>query len=388
MWIPALLFGVGWFIGFLVAIRRVRRMVRLTPRTRGEYEPDEWPSVCIIVAARNEAETITDAMTSLLHLDYPDYQVIAVNDRSEDDTGALLERMASAESRLRVIHIDRLPKGWIGKNHALHRGAAAARASWLLFTDADVRFHPKTLNVALAYALQRGFDHLTLSPRLTYGGGLLGSVFVAFSMLFGLRFHPDKVSDPHSKAFVGIGAFNLVRATVYQAIGGHRSLALCPIDDVWLGRRIKRAGFRQGYAYAPALLRVAWYTRLRDMARGLEKNALAAFGYRAVPFFLFLFLHLGVIAGPFVGLTMGGLSGGALFMPAVIFEWLTHLFVAVHVLNFSIVTGVLGPLGHIILNFMMLRAGLLSLFRGKIRWRGDDYSLKELRRFFRNEHQT
>ena len=385
MRIFALVFGIGWLIGFLVAVRRVRRMVQLTPQTMGEDEPHEWPPVCIVVAARNEAETIADAMTTLLHLDYPDYQVIAVDDRSGDQTGQILAQMAGRISRLQVIHIDHLPRGWLGKTHALHRGAAAADAAWLLFTDADVRFHPKTLKVAIVYALERGLDHLTLGPRLNCRGGVLGSVFVAFSMLFGLLFDPDKVSDPRSKTFVGIGAFNLVRASVYQAIGGHRSLALCPIDDVWLGRRIKEAGYRQGYAYAPALLQVAWYTRLSDMARGLEKNALAAFGYRVSPFILFLIFHLIVVGGPVAGLIAGGLSRGLIFLPAVFFEWLTHLFVAVRVLNFPIMTGVLGPLGQVLMNFMMFRAGLLTLFRGKVRWRGDDYDLKVLRQFLREK---
>src|SRR5262249_47556006 len=123
-----------------------------------------WPSVAIIVAARNEAAMVEQATRSLLALDYPDLSVIAVDDRSTDGTGPILDVLATGDSRLQVVHIHELPAGWLGKTHALQSAAETASARWLLFTDADVVFAPDTLLRAIALAERSRIDHLAVVP--------------------------------------------------------------------------------------------------------------------------------------------------------------------------------------------------------------------------------
>jgi cellulose synthase/poly-beta-1,6-N-acetylglucosamine synthase-like glycosyltransferase len=140
--------------------RRLHRLASLRAP-----EPSAWPRVSVVVAARNEAATVERALPTMLALDYPDLEVIVVNDRSDDDTGAILDRLAATAPRLRVVHVRELPPGWIGKNHALHTGADSATGEWVLFTDADIHFEPDTLLRAIAYSRAHSLDHLAAVPH-------------------------------------------------------------------------------------------------------------------------------------------------------------------------------------------------------------------------------
>ncbi len=108
--------------------------------------PAQWPTVSVLVPAKNEEDTLFAAMQSLLQVDYPALEIILINDRSTDRTGEIIERLALLDSRVRQIHIDHLPDGWLGKVHALHQGIDVSSGEWLLFTDADIHFAPQTFH--------------------------------------------------------------------------------------------------------------------------------------------------------------------------------------------------------------------------------------------------
>ena len=193
------------------------------------------PSVSIIVPARNEEETIQQALHTLLALDYDKYEVIAVNDRSTDRTGELMESVsktsnASANARmthpLRVIHHNELPPGWLGKTHAMWTAANQASGDWLLFTDADVLFKPDSLRRALAYAEAEHADHVVLFPRMIMKrpGEYMMIAFFQTMFMFGHR--PWKVADPSTDDHMGVGAFNLVRRRAYDAVGTYQALRM------------------------------------------------------------------------------------------------------------------------------------------------------------------
>src|SRR6201987_176994 len=138
-------------------------------RAQWDQQPQGSPLVSIVVPARNEEAEIENTLTRLLSLDYRNFEVIAVNDRSTDRTGAIMDRIAASEGargKLRAICIDRLPSGWLGKAHAMWMAASQARGTWLLFTDADVSFKPDALRRALAYAESEAADHVVLFPRM------------------------------------------------------------------------------------------------------------------------------------------------------------------------------------------------------------------------------
>src|SRR5262249_25363516 len=159
------------------------------------------------------------AMRSLLALDYPNLEIIGVDDRSRDRTGEVLDRLARDDERLTVVHIDELPAGWLGKCHALHVGASRARGEYLLFTDRDVIFARQALRPAVAYVADRRLDHLCLNPTLIAGGFWERALVACFGMLFFAAFRPWLIPTRFRGAYCGIGAFNLVRSDVYRAVG-------------------------------------------------------------------------------------------------------------------------------------------------------------------------
>ena len=145
-----------------LADRRMERLEHVSP-----LEGDALPSVSVIIPACDEEQGIASALTSVLTLDYPNLEIIVLNDRSSDATPQILDRMAAEDPRLRVIHISELPAGWLGKNHALHLGAAQAKGEYLLFTDADVHMAPDTLRRAAARMQVHQLDQLCLIFRMT-----------------------------------------------------------------------------------------------------------------------------------------------------------------------------------------------------------------------------
>lgn len=339
---------------------------------------EELPSVSVIVAARNEALTIAPALRSLLDLDFPVLEVIVVNDRSTDATGEILDRESRDRDRLRVVHLTTLPAGWLGKNHALQVAADEAHGEWLLFTDADVIFHPLALRRAVAYAIDQRLDHLAVAPTLLMKGILLDLFAGAFALLFSQFARPWLARKPGSRFHIGIGAFNLVRAKAYRSVGGHRPISMRPDDDLRLGRILKQSGFRQAMAFGNGDVAVEWYSSISEATRGLEKNSFAAFDYslpRAVAGSCLLFL-IGIF--PFAGLFFT--SGLAL--------WLNILTSGLVILLYAGSTRASGskilmspafPLATLLVLFIIARATALTLLNDGISWRDTHYSLDELK---------
>ncbi len=366
----ALWLGAAWDV--LRGNRHLRRLATLeTP------PPAAWPRVSVVFAARNEAATIGAAVPTMLALDYPDLEVIAVNDRSEDETGDLLDALAARDPRLIVEHIPSLRPGWLGKNHALHRGAQRATGRWILFTDADIHFRPDALRRAIAHAEAAQLDHLAVVPQLHERGHLLGIGVAAFSLLFALFLRPWKIPDPRSAAHGGIGAFNLVRASTYRRLGGHAPLRLRPDDDVKLGKLMKSGG-RSEFALGAGAVSVEWYATVGQLVRGLTKNAYAGVDYR-------------------VWMIIGGVAAHALFFfwPVIALAVTTGaefwLYVGAVAVMLAVAVentradggrawhGAFLPVGLLIMDYILLRSMIVTHGQRGIVWRGTHYPLRELK---------
>jgi len=369
------------FLSFVALViagwRAFRQLVSLVdvPPWKGPH----FPKVSIVVAARDEAKHVETAVRSLLALDWPDLEIVAVDDRSSDGTGEILDRLAKRDARLRVVHVTELPPGWLGKNHALQLGADAAQGGWLLFTDADVLFHPDTLRQAIALANARQLDHLTVGPEASVSGFLLQSAVAGFGVFFSLYTRAWRVRDPKSSAHIGIGAFNLVRRAAYLRAGGHTALPLRPDDDMKLGKRLKETGCAQEVADGRGRLGVEWYGSLREMVLGLEKNTFASVEY-SLPLALGSCLLVVLLAVfPFFGMVF---TGGA---PRVLFG-LTYVLQALATAESARRLGLdpwLGPMFPFAAGFLVyviLRSTVVTLRTGGIRWRGTFYPLAELKR--------
>jgi cellulose synthase/poly-beta-1,6-N-acetylglucosamine synthase-like glycosyltransferase len=371
----AALTSLTWLVLALLVMtgnRRLRRLARLRAP-----EPTAWPRVSIVIAARNEAATVGAALPTVFAKDYPELEFIVVNDRSEDDTGAILDRIAAAEPRLRVVHVRELPAGWIGKNHALHLGAQQATGEWILFTDADVHFAPDALARAVAYGRANSLDHIAAVPHLSGTSHPLGICVNAFSFAFMVGLRPWQVPDPRSGAHAGVGAFNLVRASTYRKLGGHEPLRLRPDDDIKLGKLMKAGGFSE-FMLGDGAVTVAWYHTVGDMVRGLTKNAYAAADYRLGMPLLGALLTVVLYLWPIAALAFT--TGHALWLNAG--SIVVMLALGCDQTRFTGGRwwhGLFLPFGMTVFAYALLRSQAVTLWTGGITWRGTHYSLYELR---------
>lgn len=238
------------------------------------------PPVSIIIPACNEEQTIAAALDSVLAITYENLEIIVINDRSTDKTGDIVREYQSRYPHIIIHEISELPAGWLGKNHALHVGAHLANGTYLLFTDADIHFEKTTLTRAITYIQQQGLDHLSLVFKNTAPNLLLKSLVIEAGCTIFFLLKPWLAKREDRPEFMGVGAFNLVGKQSYQKIGGHTRIAMHPIDDIMLGKMIKRAGLKQDCLMAYDFITVDWYENVRDMANGLMKNIFALYNFR------------------------------------------------------------------------------------------------------------
>ena len=345
--------------------------------------PERWPRLSVIVPACNEAAHLESAARTILDQDYPELEIILVDDRSNDGTGALIDLLAREDARVKALHIDKLPDGWLGKVHALHRGAERAEGEWLLFTDADVHFAPTTLRRAIAYVIDQQADHLTLIPRMIQTGLWLDVAVRTFSLLFLLGTRAATINRAGSRAFVGIGAFNLVKAETLSRTPGLEWLRLEPGDDVGLGMMIKQAGGITRLAFAQDDLSVEWYASVSAMFRGLEKNLFGpGCDYRCWRLVVQLGAIFSFVIAPWLLIGLGVIKGGAGLIVIGAAAVGTHiLFALVNPLgkrqeDYSLL---LFPAGLLMIAAMLWRAGYKCLKNDGIDWRDTHYPLAQLR---------
>jgi hypothetical protein len=362
--------GAAWEV--MRGNRRLRRLATLkTP------EPATWPRVSLVFTARNEGRTVGTSVPTMLQLDYPDLELIAVNDRSEDDTGAVLDKIAASDPRMRVVPVTELTPGWLGKTHGLQLGGEQATGEWILFTDADIHFRPDALRRAIAYARAHNLDHLAAVPELTGHGHWLGVCVGAFSLIFALFVRPWRVPDPRSPCHGGVGAFNLVRTSTYRKLGGHEPLHFRPDDDIKLGKLMKAGGWSE-MMLGNGAISVAWYATVGELIRGLTKNAFAGTDYRIWIVLGGVAAHLLFFIWPVVALFVATGLAWKLYLAAVV----VMLGVAVDNQRFDGGRwwhGLFFPAGLLVLDYILLRSMVVTLWQRGITWRGTHYPLHELK---------
>lgn len=340
-------------------------------------EPEMWPSVMIIFAAKDEQREIEQAVRSMLNIEYPNLQYTAVNDRSTDSTGEILDRLAREDPRLNVVHINELPEGWLGKNHALHQAAMASNTDYLLFTDADVSFDVECVKRAIRYTEQHAVDHLTMLPRVLMPNLILNAFVVFFFKTFIVYYQAWRVSNPRSKAFLGIGAFNMVRGNVLREIGGFKKIRMEVVDDLLLGKLIKQSGFRQEALVARDDISVPWYGSVREMVVGLDKNTYAGVNYNPLMLIVMVMVLALMFLWPFVGVFLFDAEVQALFALICGVLIVSTGWMALR-MNLNPLISVCIPVIVPIFLFTIMRAGIIFYIRGGIKWRDTLYTRQQL----------
>lgn len=352
-----------------------------------EAPPGGWPSLRVIFAARDEAEHVARAVRSMAALDYPALAITAVDDRSIDGTGTILDDLACSLGNLSVIHVRDLPEGWLGKCHALQVGAEASgtSAQWLLFTDADVVFAPDSLKRAVRHAQATGADHLTSTPDVPTEHLGERLFLTLFQLIFLLKSPPGSIVNRRRKAAIGIGAFNLVRASAFRTIGGFQNIRLSVDDDLRLGQALKFAGHAPAIVQGKGCVMVRWHVGMMGMIRGTSKNFFAAVDFRPSRVLLICAGLPTVCVMPAVGLFVGPwwarlICAGGVAAPSALIargrgqsgvHWYHALFL---------------PVTALVLVFALVRSTFLTLRQGGVRWREHLYPLDELRAHVRTRN--
>jgi GT2 family glycosyltransferase len=378
LWI--VIFGLIASLWVVQGVRAGYGMSRL-PWLR-DAEPSssqDAPFLSIIFAARDEAEKLPAALATLLDQNYPRYEVIAVDDRSQDQTPEILREFQRINQNLKVIHLEELPSGWLGKPHALVAGFEQSRGEWLVFTDADVHFAPDVLRRAVALAEERQWDHLSLLASVEMRGFWEITAITYFGLGFVFGNEPWLTSNPRSGRYVGIGAFQLVRRAAYEKCGGHRRLRMDVIEDMKLGKILKVAGFRSGVAVAQDMVKVRWHSGVGNVIRGVTKNLFAACHYNALYALGAILLPLMLSVLPFFGVVFAtgwarGFAGIAAGAAVLIHAGMIRSTGA------SPLYGLTHPLGALLFCWMLARSAIATLWRGGVVWRDTFYPLGDLRK--------
>jgi cellulose synthase/poly-beta-1,6-N-acetylglucosamine synthase-like glycosyltransferase len=404
-WIAGIVLALAWFSRIVDAALGMPSVADVSRPEwdRNPVSPVGNPRVSIMVPARNEEDSIEQALNTLLALDYDNYEVIAVNDRSTDRTGEILDSMEkkprpfdnfragsvspkNGETRtghphpdFLVVHHDELPAGWLGKTHAMWTAANEATGEWLLFTDADVLFKPDSLRRALAYAEAERADHVVLFPQMVMKRPGEYMMIAFFQTMFTFGHRPWKVADPTTDDHMGVGAFNLVRRRVYEAVGTYETLRMEVLDDMKLGKLVKKAGFAQRNVFGGDLISIRWAHGAMGVVNNLTKNFFAVLSFQ---WWRTLIAALGLAFvnwGPFLGLWLAhgwarapyAVALGSMFLIYLGMSWRSGIPPYYFVLH---------PVSTALFIYTLLRSMTLTLWNDGIEWRGTKYPLEELRK--------
>lgn len=266
-----------------IAQRKLRWLSPDSPKMSGP----ELPLVSIMVPAKDEEAAIEGCLRSLLAQTYPQFEVLVVDDRSTDRTAAIVERIATEDSRVKLVRITQLPAGWTGKTHALHQCQQLAKGEWLLFVDADTRHHPDSLSVVLRDAIDHEVDLESLLPALesqTFWEKVIQPLAgICLMVLFPL----DKVNRPnHPEKGFANGQYILIRRRAYDMIGGHEAVRDKFVEDIHLGRNIRAAGLGLRVVMGSDIASVRMYSSLSGIVRGWSRILYSAVDFKPAKLYL------------------------------------------------------------------------------------------------------
>ncbi len=367
----ALLMYGGSAIPFFLNVNKIGLLKNESENEKNEAVAPE--RITVVVAARNEQKAIVRCAESLLAQTHERLEVVVVDDRSNDDTPRLLEELERRHDRLRVLTVEELPAGWLGKSHALALGAAQTEGEWLLFTDADILFDPRAISEALGYARRNELEHLTLIPE--FGGPkFICKPYAAFIFQSAVAFGQLwKMSDPAAKQTLGVGAFNLIRRDAYVGIGTHEAFKMHTTDDNELARRVQQKGLRQDVLFGRDRVTVwNWYETAGQLIRSMEKSVFRVSQAMIASLMCLLTMILpfvGVWTGPLWQRLLCGVSIAAIVSVQAVYSRRS---------GSGFGYGLLYPLVAVLLIAGSVRGAAAAAIRGGVFWRGTRYERSEV----------
>jgi chlorobactene glucosyltransferase len=297
--IMAGIFGV-WVYFLVYMIKSFRQSPKLESVDRTSTK--RFPQVSVILPARNEARYIARCLDSLLGQDYPNFEIIAINDSSTDRTGEIMKAYAAKDSR--IIHIDASPKpeGWTGKNWACYQGYLHARGELLMFTDADSRHLPSAMSLAVGHIVSQSLDALTAVPRLICNDFWTKMTLPVLATFLHTRFSPIRVNDPNTKTGYFFGSFFLITRSTYEAVGTHEGVREELVEDGALGGKVKASKFRMKMVRGESQIDAVWARDLSTLWQGLRRFMIPVYYQNKVDAYMMVMAVFFILFAPFISL--------------------------------------------------------------------------------------
>lgn len=377
------------FITVLPTLFWLHNHYKLNIVTKPVPPPPGGPLISVIIPARNEEGNIKRCVEAVLAQDYPNFQVLVLDDRSTDATPAILTELSTHDPRLVALFGNELPAGWAGKPHALYQAAMSATGEWLCFVDADTFLEPNALSAALASARETGADlytMMTMQITETFWEKVVQPlIFTALIVVFS----PQKVNNPKCRDAFALGQFILIRHSVYDAVGGYETVKNQIVEDKALAEQVKWNGYRIVLAQGYAMAKTRMYTSLSTLWEGWTKNIylglrdrpamllLGAFGI-----LLALMISLFVPFWPLIALVWyfnGGGTQAVLVLIESLLVWVVLLYLrarTAHAMRISRWYALTAPLGAGIFVAIMVTSAWKVLSGRGVSWKGRTYDPK------------
>jgi len=380
------LLSTAFFIGGLVIIYWLHNQYHLDIVVESTSPPLNSPLISVCVPARNEERNIRRCVEGILKQDYPNLEVIVLDDRSTDSTPRLLADIASHNSRLRPINGSDLPAGWAGKPHALYQASASARGEWLCFIDADTFLTREAISSCYNKAIETKADMFTIMTFQILGSFWEKIVMPLVMTALSVGFSPRKVNDPTTKDAIANGQFILIKRSVYNAIGGHESVKDQIVEDKAISEQVKWNGHRLIVANGMKVAKTRMYTSMPEMWEGWTKNIylglrdqtgllwLGVFG-AFLAIMASLFLPIWPLLGIFWYKTNGGWMALAVIIESLLL-WTYLIYIRANVANnmdISAWYAFTTPLGAGMFGAMMFASAWKVVSGQGVSWRGRVY---------------
>ena len=377
---------VGISFAWIALIRSMADSFRHTPMLdKFDARPHHTPKVSIILPARNEQDFIGKCLDSLISQDYPNYEVIAIDDSSDDSTGMIISDYAKKDSR--VIHVSAGPKpeGWMGKNWACMEGYKKATGELLLFTDADTKFANNVITLAVSHLESLGLDALTVIPKMICLDVWTKITLPVISTFLHTRFSAIRVNDPTKKTGYFFGSFFIIRKSTYDSVGTHEGVKHEIIEDGALGKKVKEGGFKMKMVRGDHLIDAVWARDWSTLWNALKRLMIPLFlqdGKIAVGIFfavLFLLFMPYVFLAYSIPFASGSQSFSAVLVSSAVSSGLlfSACVVDARALQIRMTHAICAPLGSLVVVCGFL-AGLVHAKKSSaVSWRGRTYSMKD-----------
>ena len=380
---------IGVFLTWLSLTHSMYKSFTKTPYLdKFENSSNQIPKVSIILPARNEEKFIGKCLESFVNQDYTNYEIMAIDDSSDDKTLEIIEKYAKKSDKVVPVKAAAKPDGWMGKNWACMEGFKRASGDLLLFTDADTVYSKKVLSLAVAHLLSEKLDVLTVIPRLLCLDNITKITLPMLSTFLHSRYSALNVNNPKKGIGYFFGSFYIIKKEIYEKIGTHEKVKHEIIEDGALGKITKESGFRLKMVRGEHLLDAVYSRSPQEMWNGLERlmvplyhqNKSYAVGvFFAVLFILFIpipfLIYSLVFVSPDIYTSFLALLISAIFSTGAIF--IAAFMETKMGLNLNPIFGFFAPIGGLIVTCGFLSGVLQANKSSAVSWRGRRYSVKE-----------